>query len=166
MFCPKCGTQTESSNYCRSCGANLARVARVISDPALSSGSGVRRDSGTTVGVFNSSVITNAGRNLDGHNATAVFGGVKVDLSAAPLPAGEIRINLCAIFGGIEVIVPDDVGIRVTGVTIFGGAEVRKESVGSGIFSINNYTTPNYTQATRRIHIDVTTIFGGVSVKK
>ena len=166
MFCPKCGTQTESGKYCRSCGANLTRVAKVISDPELNRNYVAKRDSGTTVGVFNSAVVTNEGRNLDGHNVTAVFGGVKVDLTATPLPGGEIRINMVAIFGGIEVIVPDDVGIRVTGVTIFGGADVRGQSAGGGLFSINNYTTPNYERATRRLRLDATTIFGGVTIKR
>lgn len=166
MFCPKCGTQTESGNYCRSCGANLTRVAKVISNPELNHRSVARRDSGTTVGIFNSAVVTNEARDLDGHNATAVFGGVRVDLSATPLYAGEVRLNLLTVFGGAEVIVPDDVGIRVTGVTIFAGLSVRGQSVGNALFSVNDYTTPNYAKSTRRLHIDATAIFGGVTIKR
>jgi predicted membrane protein len=164
VYCPKCGTQTESDNYCRSCGANLTRVAKVLTDPQLSRGrAGVR--GGTTLGLFNATVVTNEGRDLDGYNAVAVFGGVKLVFTSMPLPPGETRINVAAVFGGAEVIVPDDVGIRITGVTIFGGVKVRGKDIRGGIFSLSEYISPGYHQATRRLHIDATTVFGGMEVK-
>ena len=166
MFCPKCGTQTESGNYCRSCGANLTRVAKVISDPELSRSYTAKRGGGTSLGIFSPTVVTNEGRDLDGHNAGSVFGSVVVDLTQTPLAAGETRISLFAVFGSADVIVPDDVAVRITGVTIFGGIKMRGKDVGNGLFSVNDYTPPGYHQATRRLHIDATTVFGGVKIKR
>ncbi|HXG92301.1 MAG TPA: LiaF domain-containing protein [Blastocatellia bacterium] len=166
MYCPRCGTQAESGSFCRSCGANLSRVAKVISNPELSRSRASKQGVGTSVGVFNSITVTNEGRDLDGHNAGSVFGHVTIDLTATELPPGETRINLFSIFGGADVYVPDDVGIRITGVTIFGGVRVRSRGLGNGLFSINDYTTPGYAQATRRLHIDATTVFGGIKIKR
>ena len=164
MFCPKCGTSNEGSNYCRSCGANLTRVAKVISDPELNRSYAAKRESGTSLGIFYATEVTNEGRDLNGHNAGAVFGGVKIDLTKMPLAVGDTRINLFAVFGGVEVIVPDDVALRITGVTIFGGTTARGKTVGA-MFAVHNFTTPGYEQAARRLHIDATTVFGGIEIK-
>jgi hypothetical protein len=166
MYCPKCGTLSNTDSYCRSCGANLGRVATALADKELNRHYSARRAGGTTLGIFHSEVITNEARDLSGHSAAAVFGQVILDLSAQPLPAGEMRINLYAIFGGAEVIVPSDVGVRVTGVSMLSGIKVRDHALGNGFFSVNEYVTPGYERAVRRIHIDATSVFGGITIKR
>lgn len=167
MYCPKCGTLSETDNFCRSCGANLGRVATALADKELNRRyASAKPASGTTLGVFHSEVITNDARDLSDHSAAAVFGQVTLDLTAQPLPTGETRINLYAIFGGAEVIVPPDVGIRVTGVSMLSGIKVRDHTVGNGFFSVNEYKTPGYEQTRRRLHIDATGVFGGITIKR
>jgi len=61
--------------------------------------------------------------------------------------------------------VPDDVAIRVTGVSIFGGIKVRGRELGKG-FGMNEYSTPGYAQSPRRLHIDATSIFGEVKNRR
>jgi len=95
-----------------------------------------------------------------------VFGGTQVDLTAATFAAGETRINVISVFAGTEVFVPDDVAIRVTGVSIFGGVKVRGRELNNGIFGVNGYETPGYAQAVRRLHIDATSVFGGTKIKR
>jgi predicted membrane protein len=138
----------------------------VLTDPQLNRSYTSRRGGATTLGVFNSAVLTNDNRDLDGSSAVAVFGGVTVDLRATPLPPGETRITVVAIFGGAEIFVPEDVAVRVTGVTVFGGVKVRGKDARGGIFSLSEYQSPGYHQAARRLHIDATTVFGGAEVKK
>jgi hypothetical protein len=163
MFCPKCGAEAGSARFCRSCGTNLAVVSNVLEDAAPSH---TRPLAGrTTLNLFHSSRLSNE-RDLNGHTAVSVFGGTQIDLTAAALTAGETRINVISVFGGAEVFVPDDVAIRVTGISIFGGATVRGSERGGGIFSVNEYETPGYAQATRRLHIDATSVFGAVKIGK
>ncbi len=166
MYCPKCGTPSETDNFCRSCGANIGRVATALADKELNRRYTAKQSGGTTLGIFHSEVITNDARDLTGHSAAAVFGQVTVNLTGQPLPAGETRINLYAVFGGAEVIVPADVGVRVTGVSVFSGIKVRDHTAGGGIFSVNEYKTPGYEQSARRIHIDATSVFGGITIKR
>jgi lia operon protein LiaF len=124
------------------------------------------RRGGTTLGLFHSTTLTYEGRDLDGHIATSVFGQVTIDLTAAPLPPGQTKMSVYSIFGGIEVLVPEDVGVRVTGVTLFSGVKVRGREIGNGLFSVNEYTTPGYSQSVRQLHIDATSIFSGVKIRR
>jgi predicted membrane protein len=123
------------------------------------------RSGGTTLGLFNSTTLTYDGRELDGHSTTSIFGHVTIDLTSARLPPGQTRINVYSVFGGIDVLVPDDVGVRVTGITCFSGISVRGRDVGNGIFSLNEYTTPGYSQCSRQLHIDAAGVFSGVKVR-
>lgn len=160
MFCPKCGTRSDSGRFCRSCGTNLAAISNTLSGPPGT------RAGGTTLGLFHSTTLSNDGRELDGHSAASVFGHVTIDLTSAPLPPGRTKMNLYSIFGGIDVLVPDDVGVRVTGITFLSGISVRGRDVGNGLFRLNEYTTPGYSQCSRQLHIDAAGVFSGVKVRR
>src|SRR5215216_2682149 len=162
MFCPKCGTRSESGRFCRSCGTNLAIISDTLSEPDEARRRLKSRGGGTTLGLFRPTTLTNEGRQLDNHNAASIFGQVTIDLMAVPLPQGQTKINVYSIFGAVDIFVPEDVGVRITGVTFFSGVKVRGRDVGNGLFSVNEYTTPGYSQAARQLHIDATSIFSGV----
>jgi predicted membrane protein len=102
----------------------------------------------------------------DGHSITAVFGTVTVDLTARELPPGETRINVYAVFGNVDLLIFNDVGIRVTGATTFGNLKVRGKKVGNGFFHASEYRSPNYEQSERRLHIDMVTVFGEVKIRR
>ncbi|MCM2576265.1 DUF1707 SHOCT-like domain-containing protein [Streptomyces meridianus] len=57
--------------------------------------------------------------------ATAIFGGVDIDLTEAVFEQQEIRINATAIFGGVDIKVPENVSLRGSGIGIFGGFDVK-----------------------------------------
>ena len=160
MYCPKCGAQSDSVKFCRSCGTNLTRVSEVIERPAQQSAAG-----STTVGLFSEKKLSNRNRSMQGHNAGAVFGSLKVDLTAERLPEGETKIALFSVFGAAEVLVPDDVGIHVTGFTLFATANVRGKDVNSG-FGTCNYFSDNYETASRRLHIEATGVFAELKIKR
>lgn len=166
MFCPKCGSQSETERFCRICGTNLVLVSDALADPEAATRFGATRGGGTTLGVFQAAAVSNADRDLDGHTVCSVFAGATVDLTTAQLREGETSMSVLAIFGGAEVFVPDNIAVRVTGVSIFGGVKVRGHEVGNGIFSVNDYSTPGYAQQPRRLHIDATSIFGGVKIRR
>ncbi|PYT10254.1 MAG: hypothetical protein DMF60_00650 [Acidobacteria bacterium] len=164
MLCPKCGAEGGTTRFCRSCGTNLAVVSKVLSedDPSRPRPAGLGR---ITLILFRSSSLSNQ-RDLNGHTAVSVFGGTRLDLTAAALATGETKINVISVFGGTEVFVPDEVAIRVTGVSVFGGVKVRGLELSNGMFSQHGYESPGYARAAKRLHIDATSVFGGSNIKR
>jgi hypothetical protein len=59
----------------------------------------------------------------------AFMGGAELDLREAVLPPGEIEIAIFTIWGGVEIIVPPDVEVDVSGVAIMGAFEQPRGSV-------------------------------------
>lgn len=58
-----------------------------------------------------------------GGEAFAMFGGVEIDLREAHLAEDAVVLDATAIFGGVEIRVPEDWGVSVRGSGIFGGYE-------------------------------------------
>ncbi|HEV8132760.1 MAG TPA: DUF5668 domain-containing protein [Acidobacteriota bacterium] len=56
-----------------------------------------------------------------GGEVCAIFGGYKIDLTKAGLEGQEAELEATAVFGGVEIRVPEDWNVTVKGVGIFGG---------------------------------------------
>jgi predicted membrane protein len=89
--------------------------------------------------------------NFRGGRATAVFGGVDLDFTAAGLEGGKATLEATAIFGGIEIIVPRDWRVVVDGTPILGGID-EKQAAFAG--------EPKGT-----LFVKATAIFGSVTIK-
>ena len=100
--------------------------------------------------IFSGQNINVAGEEFKGKTVGAVFGGLKLDLRKAIIK-DDVVINAKAIFGGVEILVPDDVIIKIRSNSAFGGITNKKDS------------TPNKKAPT--IYINGTAVFGGVDIK-
>lgn len=86
---------------------------------------------------------------FNGSNISAIFGGVKLDLRNAKFDKDTV-IKAFALFGGIDIIVPVDVRIKLKSGFIFGGfSDDRKNPSDKGKHTI---------------YIDAAGGFGGVTV--
>ncbi len=63
----------------------------------------------------------NQSSSFEGGNVTAIFGGADIDLRGAELSNGEAYLELTTLFGGIDVFVPPNWRVEMSGVPIFGG---------------------------------------------
>lgn len=63
------------------------------------------------------------------YRVKAVFGGVDLDLRRARLEAHEVTIDVQAVFGGVRVLLPDDMVAVVDGSGVFGGFAGAAEAV-------------------------------------
>jgi hypothetical protein len=54
------------------------------------------------------------------HRAVAVMGGVRLDLTRSRFTSAETTIQVFALWGGVEVIVPEDLTVHVEGIGIMG----------------------------------------------
>jgi predicted membrane protein len=104
------------------------------------------------VAIFGGSNRVIRTEGFQGGDALAVFGGVELDLRQSRMAPGEITISANAMFGGIELRVPDNWTVHTAGSAIFGGFEdktrqPREEDDGRYVLTVKGMA-----------------IFGGVSV--
>jgi hypothetical protein len=83
-----------------------------------------RRPSRWSIGIMGGS--TRRGRwRIEGRTtAIAVMGGCHLDLREAELEGPAVTINAVAFMGGINIVVPDDVEVDVSGFSFMGGRNV------------------------------------------
>ena len=90
------------------------------------------------------------GEQFSGAELTAVFGGFKCDLRHAIIEK-DCAITATAIFGGIDIFVPDYVNVKVNSNSIFGGVSEKKHR--------------STVQGAVTVYINATCMFGGVEIK-
>lgn len=100
--------------------------------------------------AFSGKTMKFDGEVFRGAEITAVFGGVKCDLTNAVFE-GDTVINATSVFGGVDVIVPAGVNVKVRSDSLFGGVSDRNRVNTDG----NPYT----------VYVNATCIFGGVDIK-
>ena len=100
--------------------------------------------------AFSGQDLNFTGENFDGAELTAVFGGVKCDLREAIIRK-DCAITATAVFGGIDILVPDGVNVKISSNSIFGGVSEKKHNP-----PVEGAVT---------LYITATCIFGGVDIK-
>lgn len=113
---------------------------------------GAARRADTIVAVFSSHDTRGPWRVPSTLNAVAVFGGIALDLRAAVLTAAETTVHALAVFGTVEIVVPDDVEVRVDGIGQFGG------------FQHSGATAPDTPRDAPVLRVTGASLFGGVQV--
>ncbi|HKJ69800.1 MAG TPA: DUF5668 domain-containing protein [bacterium] len=90
--------------------------------------------------------------NFRGGIAEATFGGVELNLRGSTLSSDGAVLDLSAIFGGVELTVPDDWHVVVTGSPILGGIE-------------NKVPAPEAETEGPVLRCNCTVIAGGIEIK-
>ena len=75
--------------------------------------------------AFSSQNVNFTGETFSGIDLTAAFGGVKCDLLFASVPQ-DCVINASATFGGIDIIMPQNVNVVVRSSSLFGGVSKKR----------------------------------------
>jgi predicted membrane protein len=102
--------------------------------------------------AFSGQNARSTSKQFTGGRMTALFGGAEVDLTQAQLKDNKADLDVMALFGGLEIRVPETWAVKVTGLPIFGGWE-------------NKAKAPVNAKDAPVLHIHGTCMFGGVSVK-
>lgn len=99
--------------------------------------------------VFSSNNV-NIETDFYGLSASAVFGTLKLDLRNAVI-SQDVEIKASAIFGGIDIYIPDNVRVKSNNIPIFGGVSNKHR---------DNEDPESYT-----IYFNSTCMFGGIDIK-
>lgn len=90
-------------------------------------------------------------KEFTGANINAVFGQVDVDLRDSVIEK-EAVINSSAIFGGVDILVPQNINVVVKSTSIFGGTDNKVKN------NKNSEELPT-------LYINAFNLFGGVEIK-
>jgi predicted membrane protein len=88
---------------------------------------------------------------FEGADVTAVMGGVKIDLSNAPMAHDTATIDVFAMMGGAEILVPRDWDVTVRVISLMGGVSDKRR--------------PATAPATKHLIIQGMAVMGGVEIK-
>lgn len=99
--------------------------------------------------TFSGQRIDFPNEEFKGATLNSVFGSITCDLREAKIKE-DVVINASSVFGGIDIIVPDDVNIKIKSNSIFGGVNNKKK----------NNEDKKYT-----IYVNASCLFGGVDIK-
>ena len=118
---------------------------------------GVSSGGGDTSSTINALALlggfkrSNDSQDFRGGEATAIMGGCEIDLRKASIKEGEAVLDLTAIMGGIEIWVPEDWKVTLTGVPLLGGFEDK--------------THPTGRESNKNLIVRGYAIMGGVEIK-
>ena len=104
----------------------------------------------TYTAVFGGADGLNNSKDFHSAAVYAVFGGVDLDLREIGL-LGDAYVDATAVFGGIEIYVPGNVHVEISGTPVFGGADDKTRH------AVLNGPT---------LYIRYTAVFGGVTVSE
>jgi predicted membrane protein len=76
--------------------------------------------------IFSGLTTVNESKDFRGGAITAIFGAAEVDLRPATINPERCEMSLTALFGGVEVRLPENCNVIITGIPIFGGWENKK----------------------------------------
>ena len=99
--------------------------------------------------TFSGQRIDFPNEEFKGATLNSVFGSITCDLREAKIKE-DVVINASSVFGGIDIIVPDDVNIKVKSNSIFGGVDNKKK---------------NNEDKKHTIYVNASCLFGGVDIK-
>lgn len=90
--------------------------------------------------LFSGAEINSQSQTFQGGSVTAIIGGAEIDLRDAVIMDGA-SLDLTTVLGGVEMKVPDNVQVEISGMPILGGWEdktrVRREKEEVSVLKIN-----------------------------
>lgn len=99
--------------------------------------------------TFSSQDLKFENEEFSGCDLNAVFGGIKCNIAKSSIKK-DVIINASSIFGGIELIVPKGVNVKVNSTSIFGGVS-------------NKIVNEKDNKVT--VYVNANCLFGGVDIK-
>ena len=101
--------------------------------------------------VFSGQEVNLSDEKFDGANLTSVFGGIDLDLRNAKINSDTL-IDVKCVFGGADILVPDNVKVKISSSSFFGGVDNKKKKIDD--------QNKKYT-----LYIKAICVFGGVDIK-
>lgn len=102
------------------------------------------------IAVFAGNDLDFGGEVFSGAKFTAVFGGIECDLRNA-IFEGDCVINAISVFGGVDILLPEGVNVKINSNSFFGGVSQENKNKKEGF--------------EHTLYLNAVCAFGGVEVK-
>ncbi len=100
-----------------------------------------------------------------GGTINTVFGDSNINISECQLAEGEHVLKIDGVLGDIQLILPKEMDFIVSAKTLFGDVIV-VDNHASGFGQQTNYTTANFSTATKKLRIYINLVFGDINVRQ
>lgn len=127
-------------------GNLFERKSDKVSEKISSEGKEIKKCCAT----FSSANLVVSGETFSSAELDAVFGGVVCDIKNAVIEE-DCVIKASAIFGGIDIMLPENVNVKINSNSIFGG--------------ISNKNKNQFNKELPTLYINGTCMFGGIELK-
>jgi lia operon protein LiaF len=94
----------------------------------------------------------------------SIIGEMNMDLSLAIIEERETLLVFQGIIGDIDIIVPDDIGVKIQSTIFIGQTRIGLEEQ-SGFITKMDWQSQNYDTADQRVEIRISYLIGDVNVK-
>ncbi|MBQ8496302.1 MAG: hypothetical protein IJ489_02470 [Clostridia bacterium] len=120
--------------------------------------------------IFSGEDLNFNGAPFEGAELNAIFGGMKLDLRNALIDS-DVVIHASAVFGGIDIYVPQNLNVKVQSSSLFGGVsgadnfrnpKTKQDQTFAGSDAPTLRITPEQMPT---VYIKASCIFGGVTLK-
>lgn len=101
--------------------------------------------------IFSGNEYKYNGTSFPAGSATAIFGGLDIDLTSLVLERDSV-FNATVLFGGIDIFVPPGLNVTANGIAAFGGCD-------------NFAATSAFVPGVPTLHIKYNVVFGGIDIK-
>lgn len=108
------------------------------------------KDGQSIAAVFSGEDIKFSGKEFRGLTLNAIFGGINIDLKQCDIDDDYV-INTTSIFGGVDILVPEGVNVKVKSNSLFGGTD--------------NKIKNNNINGVKTIYVNAFNLFGGTDIK-
>lgn len=99
---------------------------------------------------FSGKTIKFDDKGFKGSEVNAIFGGITIDLTNAKIKDGAV-IDATAVFGGVTILIPDDLKVEIKSTSVFGG--------------VSDKTKNKEKKDKVTLYVNACSIFGGVDIK-
>jgi predicted membrane protein len=110
-------------------GAGIAMVSRSLGVRAAAAAPATTSERGTIIAILNTAKVANTSRDFTGARVFAFMGGCVLDLTDASIVTGPAIVEVFAMWGGIEIYVPDDWEVTGEVIPVMAGFEVKTSPV-------------------------------------
>ena len=131
----------------------------IATDSDIRSSSGILSESN----VFGDINLKIESGDFDGGSVNNVFGDVRIDISAIKLKKNMTKVYVSGVFGDVTIVLPMNIAHKVKTSCVAGDLKIY-ENRRDGLLPTLEYQDPSYSEASNKLYLQASVVFGSVNI--